>query len=185
MSEHTTINVAGMSCAVCAQTVEKALKALEGVESAAVNIAAEKAAVSYNPQTIDLAALHAAIEAAGYTVVKPQKNQYDEDKARKERETRTLRRKFITAVVFALPLLYICMTPMFPRLSLFVPAFVHPDFSPLNFAIAQIALMIPIVIAGYKFYTAGFAALLRHSPTMDSLIAIGTSAAIVYSAFGV
>ncbi|MCL2602804.1 MAG: cation transporter, partial [Treponema sp.] len=186
MSEKATISIAGMSCAACAQAVEKALKAMAGVESAAVNFASEKAAVAYDPQKVTMTGLYAAIEQAGYTVIKTAKNpQVDTDKLRKERESKILWYKFIVAAVFGFPLLYICMAPMIPRIPLFVPAFIHPDISPLNFAIAQIILTFPIVIAGYKFYTVGFGAFFRGRANMDSLIAIGTSAAIVYSTFSV
>ena len=180
-----TYSIEGMTCAACSARVEKALRKLEGVESVAVNLATEKARVFYNPEIISPSALHEAIENAGYKATELlKKTQIDEDKLRRERETKTLKRKFIVATVAAFPLLYICMAPMVPWVPMFVPAIIHPDISPLNFAIAQILLTIPVVIAGHKFYTVGFTAFFRRSPNMDSLIAIGTSAAIIYSFVG-
>jgi Cu+-exporting ATPase len=181
-----TISIVGMSCAACAQRLEKSIKNLDGVESASVNFAAEKATVVYDPQKIRLFTLRAAIENAGYKAIETEKKtQADQDKLCKEKEINLLRRKFIISAMFAFPLLYICMAPMIPWIPLFIPTAIHPDLFPLNFAIIQLVLTIPIVIAGYKFYTAGFNAFFRLSPNMDSLIAIGTSAAIIYSVFGV
>jgi len=182
-------SIGGMNCAACSARVEKALQKLDGVESAAVNIATEKATVVYNPQKIKLLTLRAAIENAGYKVLETKNTSLDADKLHKEKETKILKRKFIVSAALAFPLLYICMAPMVEKnlffwVPMFVPTIIHPDIFPLNFAIAQIILTIPIVFAGFKFYTIGFSAFFRRCPNMDSLIAIGTSAAIIYSAFG-
>ncbi|HBR31069.1 MAG TPA: heavy metal translocating P-type ATPase, partial [Clostridiales bacterium] len=107
----------------------------------------------------------------------------DRDKQKKESEIRTLRRKFTISAVFAVPLLYIAMVPMIPQFSFAVPAFLDPMKHPLVYALTQLLLVIPIIIAGRRFYTAGFRAILQRSPNMDSLIAIGTSAAVIYSLF--
>ncbi|SHK26511.1 copper-translocating P-type ATPase [Paramaledivibacter caminithermalis] len=88
--------------------------------------------------------------------------------------------KFIVAISFTIPLLYIAMGHM---VGLPLPNFINPHFYPLNFALVQLSLTIPVVIAGYKFYTVGFKALFRKSPNMDSLIAVGTSAAIIYGLY--
>ena len=188
--EKQTIAIGGMSCAACAKRVEKAIGKVEGVLSASVNFATEKVTVSYNTQITDLSSVRAAIEDAGYKALDAQKLQktqkdgaVDQDKIRKEQEICTLWKKFAVSAIFGFPLLYICMAPMIPGIPLFVPAIVHPDINSLNFAIAQIILTIPIVIVGHNFYTVGFSAFFRRSPNMDSLIAIGTSAAIIYSIF--
>ena len=174
-----------MTCAACAARVEKTLSKLAGLESATVNFATEKATVVYDPKKINLSAIRAAVEKAGFKATIIDKSLLaDEDKLRKKKETWTLLLKLIVAAVFALPLLYICMAPMIPGAPMLVPSFIHPNIFPLNFAIAQIILTIPIVIAGHKFYTVGFGAFFRRRANMDSLIAIGTSAAIVYSLFG-
>jgi P-type Cu+ transporter len=80
----------------------------------------------------------------------------------------------------SLPLLYVSMGHM---LGLPLPAVLHPMHYPLNFALAQLALTIPAIMAGFRFYTVGFKTMLKAAPNMDTLIAIGTSAAIVYSAW--
>ena len=181
-----TIPIGGMSCASCAQRIEKAIRKLEGIESVAVNFATEKATVVYKPQTIRLTAIRETIEKTGYKVLELKKaSSADEDWARKQKEIKTWKIKTIVAIVFAVPLFYITMAPMLPFSWLPFWTTIHhtmKDF-PFIFAIIQIVLTTPIAIAGYKFYTVGFLALVRRSPNMDSLIAIGTSAAIIYSAY--
>jgi Cu+-exporting ATPase len=158
---------------------------LEGIESASVNLATEKAAVVYNPQVLRLSAIREAIEKAGYQILEAAKDgAADEDRQRKEKEIRILRTKFIVALSFALPLLYIAMVPMMPPgFALPFPSALAPMKFPLVYGLAELVLVIPVIIAGIRFYTAGFKNLLRLSPNMDSLIAVGTSAAVVYSLY--
>jgi len=177
-----TLTVGGMHCAACSARVEKALNKLEGVEKASVNLATEKATVTFNPQTLRLSAIKEAIINAGYEVIETSKNALGEDKIRKEKEIKVLWTKFIVAAVLGLPLLYIAMAPMI-KVALPFPKALHPMHAPLLYAVVQLALVIPIIIAGYKFYTIGFKNLLQRSPNMDSLIAIGTTSAVVYSVY--
>ena len=108
----------------------------------------------------------------------------DRDKQRKEREIDTLRVKFLVSVFFGVPLLYISMGHMLPfGFSLPLPAFIHHHHAPFNFALAQLLLTIPIIIAGHRFYYVGFRAIWLRAPNMDSLIALGTSAAVIYSLY--
>ena len=178
-----TIPIGGMSCAACAARVEKRIGKLEGVLSASVNFATEKATVSYDPQTVKLSAIRAAIADAGYEALEAQKDSaVDVDKIRKEREIRALKMKFAISAAFCAPLLYLAMVSMISWLRwLPFPEILHPMQYPMNFIIAQLVLTIPILIAGRNFYTVGFRALFRGAPNMDSLIAIGTSAAVAYS----
>ncbi|GBU26524.1 copper-exporting ATPase [Treponema sp. R8-4-B8] len=178
-----TLTVGGMHCAACSARVEKALCKLEGIESASVNLATEKATVVYNPQTLRLSAIKEAIVNAGYEVIETSKNALDEDKLRKEKEIKLLWTKFIIAASLALPLLYIAMAPMIKWVTLPFPKALAPMNFPLVYALVQLLLVIPIIIAGNRFYTVGFKNLLRRSPNMDSLIAVGTTAAVVYSVY--
>ena len=175
----STFPISGMTCAACAARAERAVKKLPGVEKASVNFAAEKASVSFDPQTVGLRAIKDAVKKAGYQI--PETKAAVE--AVKKNEIRVMWAKFIISAVFGLPLLYVCMAPMVGFAALPYPAPIHPDVYPLRFALAQLFLVVPIVTVGYKFYTVGFSALWRRSPNMDSLIAIGTSAAIIYSIF--
>jgi len=181
-----TIPIGGMTCAACSSRVEKVLNKLEGVTSATVNLATEKATVHYDSQQVKLSTIKQAIEKAGYQALEiEKKTAVDEDKLRKEKEIRTLKTKLIVSASFGIPLLYLAMGAMIWWLRLPIPSFLEPMQYPLTYAIAQIILVIPIIIAGHRFYSVGFKAIVQRSPNMDSLIAMGTSAAILYSLYSV
>jgi Cu+-exporting ATPase len=176
-----TLRIGGMTCAACSARVERALRKLEGVESAVVNLATEKATVVFDPRLLRLSAIKEAVEKAGYTALEPPKTgAVDEDKLRKEKEIKTLKIKFIVASSLALPLLYVAMAPMVG-----LPFPMKPMRFPLPYALVQLALVIPIIIAGNQFYTVGFKNLFHGSPNMDSLIAVGTTAAAAYSMYNI
>ena len=180
---HVTIPIGGMTCASCSQRVEKEIDKLEGVTKVSVNLATEKATVEYDSQIIRLSAIKQSIEKIGYQALEIDKNTVDEDKLRKEKQIKVLWTKFIVAVTFAVPLLYFAMVPMISWWPFPIPNAINPMMYPLRFAIVQISLVMPIIIAGYKFYTVGFKALIQRSPNMDSLVAIGTTAAITFSIY--
>jgi Cu+-exporting ATPase len=177
-----TIKIGGMTCAACSQRVEKAIAKLEGIDKVSVNPATEKATLEYDPQIIRLSAIKDCIIRTGYQVIASDKAA-DEDKLRKQKEIKTLWTKFIVASVFGIPLLYFAMVPMVSWWPFPIPKALNPMMFPLRFALLQICLVTPVIIAGYKFYTVGFKALLQRSPNMDSLVAIGTSAAIIFSIY--
>jgi len=180
------LSVQGMTCVVCAQRVENAIKKLEGVESVLVNFATEKATVSYDPQIIRQSAIREAIEEAGYQALELNKSSAtDEDFVRKQREIKTMKIKVAIAAIFALPLFYIAMVPMV-KFATFPFAATLDNLMmefPLRFALIQLMLTVPIIVVGHKFYTVGFTALIKRSPNMDSLVAIGTSAALIFSLY--
>ncbi len=179
-----TIPIAGMTCASCSARIEKQVGKLEGVSLANVNFATEKGVFTYDPDKIRLSQIKAAIQKAGYTPLEIETTQaVDEDQARKDRAIRVLWTKFIVSAAFSVPLLYLAMGHMIPSWKAPIPAFLDPMQHPLNFALAQIILTVPIVAAGYRFYTVGFKNIWHRSPNMDSLIAMGTSAAILYSLY--
>ncbi|MDR3335810.1 MAG: heavy metal translocating P-type ATPase [Treponema sp.] len=181
-----TIPIGGMTCAACAQRVEKAIRRLQGVETVTVNLATEKAMVVYDPRSLRISAIKESIEKAGYTALDFSKEgAVDEDKLRKERAIKILWTKFIVAASLGLPLLYIAMVPMIKVINLPFPRALAPMNFPFIYALAELVLVIPIIAAGYRFYTVGFKNLLHRSPNMDSLIAVGTSAAVIYSLYNV
>ncbi|MBE6906677.1 MAG: copper-translocating P-type ATPase [Ruminococcaceae bacterium] len=183
---HITIPIGGMTCAVCAQRVEKAIRKLDGVATVSVNFTTEKATVEYQPQTVRLSAIKEAIQKAGYQALEASKSDAaDEDRARKEKEIRTLWTKFIVSAVFSLPLLYIAMAPMITFVRLPFPEGLSPMRYPLIYALVELLMVIPVIGVGYRFYVVGFKALLQRSPNMDSLIAVGTTAAVAYSVWNV
>lgn len=179
-----TIKIGGMTCASCSARVEKSIAKLEGVDKVTVNLATEKASVSFDPEKTDLAALRRVIEDTGYEVLDiERKDTVDTERIRREKERHTLLLKFLIAAVFGLPLLYFAMVPMVSWWPFPIPQSLDPMHYPLRFALLQMFLTIPIVIAGYQFYTIGFKALWQRSPNMDSLVAIGTTAAIIFSLY--
>ncbi len=183
-----TIKIGGMTCAACSSRVEKALSKVEGVSSASVNLATETAAVEFDPEKIQLPEIEEVVRKTGYEVIRDVKKTsantaVDEHKLRKEKEIQTLRIKFIISAIFALPLLYIAMGPMIPGVTLPIPGGISPHHNPMAYGLTQLLLVVPVVAAGYRFYTIGFKALVQRSPNMDSLIAIGTAAAVIYSVY--
>ncbi|HEY5000609.1 MAG TPA: copper ion binding protein, partial [Candidatus Cryosericum sp.] len=179
------IPVRGMTCAACSAAIERALRKLAGVTSASVNLTTEKATIVYDPALVRVSALKNAITAAGYTPldVEVTAANVDEDAQRKAQETRSLWQRFIVSALFAAPLLYLAMGSMIPWLGWRIPSWLSPMDFPLRYALVEIGLVIPCIAAGYRFYIVGFRAIWHRAPNMDSLIAMGTSAAILYSTY--
>jgi len=178
-----TIPISGMTCAACATKIEKTVKNLSGVTQSSVNFATEKITIKYNPSIIRISEIKSSILKLGYTPLESiSSNKVDEDKKRKDLEIKILWIKFTISTIFALPLLYLAMAPMIDVINLPIPMDLDPMMNPKNYALAQILLSIPVILAGYRFYIVGFRAIWQKSPNMDSLIAMGTSAAVIYSA---
>ena len=178
-----TIKINGMTCAACASRIEKVVGRIDGVQEINVNFATERLSVDIDPAKTNMEAVGAAVRKAGYDYETIKKTAVDEDKIKKEKEISTMFKKLVVAMAFALPLLYIAMGPMLPLGGLPIPEIINPDTNPLNFALTQLVLLIPILIAGNRFYKVGFRAIKLLSPNMDSLVAIGTSAAVIYSLY--
>ncbi|MDR3305980.1 MAG: HAD-IC family P-type ATPase, partial [Clostridiales Family XIII bacterium] len=178
------LSIRGMTCAACSGRIEKVVRRLPGISLANVNLASEKLFVEYDEKELPLEKIKEAVTKIGYQVVE-KKVARDEDRARKQKEIRTLWTKFIVSAVFSLPLLYVAMVPMINAVQLPFPGGIDPMKFPMYYAIVELILVIPVIGVGYRFYTVGYKALIHRSPNMDSLIAIGTSAAVVYSAYNV
>lgn len=182
VEKEVTIPISGMTCAACSQRIEKVTGKLNGVLLSSVNFATEKATIKYDPSVVRISQIKAVIKNAGYTTLESQSsNSIDQDKLRKEKEIRTLWRKFAVSAFFGIPLLYLAMGSMIWWLHFPIPSFLKPMQYPLTYALVQIALVIPILFAGNRFYRVGFKAIWQRSPNMDSLIAMGTTAAVIYS----
>lgn len=175
------LKIEGMTCAACAKAVERVTQKLEGVTDANVNYATEKLMISYEPSKLKLSDIKRAVEKAGYKAIL-EETSVDADQERKQKEISQLWKRFLISSLFTVPLLYISMGHMigFP-----LPTLISPMINPIIFALTQLALTLPVVALGNKFYSVGFKALFRKSPNMDSLIAIGTSAAFLYGLFAV
>ena len=175
--KNSTFNVTGMSCASCARTVENALNKNEDIK-ASVNIATEKVNIEYDENKYNFEKIKKIVENSGYglveTLSEEQKMQMYEDKIK------SLKNKLILAAVFAIPLIYISMGHM---MGIHLPDIVNPKKNAAIYSIVQLLMTIPVVYAGRDFFIHGFKNLARKSPTMDSLIAMGASAAIIYSLY--
>ncbi|WP_411912127.1 heavy metal translocating P-type ATPase [Candidatus Nanosynbacter sp. BB002] len=174
--------VTGMSCASCANTVEKALNKNNDI-NASVNFATEKLNIEYDEKKYNFDKIREIVESAGYGLAEDM----TEDKKVElyQEKITSLKNRLILAVIFVVPLLYISMGHM---LGAVLPEFLNPKVNPLNFALAQFVLTLPIIYAGRDFFSHGFKNLVRKSPTMDSLIAIGSTAAVlygIYATFGI
>ena len=169
--------VTGMSCASCANAVEKALNKNNDI-NASVNFATEKLNIEYDEKKYNFDKIREIVESAGYGLVEDM----IEDKKMElyQEKIKSLKNRLILALIFVVPLLYISMGPM---LGAVLPEFLNPKVNPLNFALAQFVLTLPIIYAGRDFFSHGFKNLVRKSPTMDSLIAIGATAAVLYGIY--
>jgi len=180
-----TMKIEGMTCASCAKNVEKATRKLNGVTESNVNFATEKLTISYEPTLVKVSEIKKAVEKAGYKAIE-EDTSVDADKERKEKEIKSLWRRFVISAIFTAPLLYMAMGHMFgEKIGLKLPEIIDPMMNPWNFAIVQLFLTTPTMIVGYKYFTVGFKALFKGSPNMDSLIAIGTAAAYVYGIYAI
>jgi Cu+-exporting ATPase len=182
--KRVTIPISGMTCASCSARIEKVVGRLDGVAEVSVNLATEKADVHYDPSRVRLSAIKKTITDAGYVPREiDASDTVDKDAERKAREIRTMWTKFIVAVAVAAPLLYLAMGHMLPGVRFPLPWFLDPMQYPLVYALIQIVLVIPAIVAGNRFYRVGGKALWHRAPNMDSLIAIGTAAAVLYSLY--
>ncbi|VEP16883.1 putative copper-transporting ATPase PacS [Hyella patelloides LEGE 07179] len=180
--ESANLKLRGMSCASCAIRIEEAIKNVPGVAECNVNFGAEQAAIKYNPRQTSIADIQDAVEEAGYSAYSLQEQamligEDDQEQAARKAESRDLICKVIVGGVISV-ILVIGSLPMMTGLELpFIPAWLHNPW-------LQLILTAPVQFwCGYGFYIHSWKAFKRHAATMDTLIALGTSAAFFYSLF--
>lgn len=179
-----TVPIGGMTCAACVRVIENKVGKLEGVSSVSVNLATEKATIVYEAEQVRLSQIKQKIRDLGYTPLEAETAaKADEDALKKEAEIKAMWRRFQLSTLFTVPLVYIAMGPMIPWLSWPVPGWMSPMNYPLVYGLICLALTVPVLLIGRRFYVTGFKALIHRAPNMDSLIAIGTSAAMAYSLY--
>ena len=182
-SSEVTLNLAikGMTCASCSARIEKVVSGLDGVRTMQVNLATETGVTVFDPSMISKRRIMETIAGLGFTA-EPLAEQNENLLVKQQRETREklarMKKELIPAFVFASTLLVLSMGEM---LGLPLPEFIDPHHAPFNFALAQFLLVLPVMWSGRRFYLNGFPALVRKAPNMDSLIAVGTGAAFIYS----
>ncbi len=177
-----TLKLRGMSCASCASNIEEAIRSVPGVSECNVNFGAEQATVKYNPQKTNLEKIQQAVEEAGYSAYSLQEQEMitgedDAEKAARKAESRDLLFKVVVGGVISI-ILIVGSLPMMTGLHLpWIPAWLHNSWF-------QLILTAPVQFwCGYRFYINAWKAFKRHAATMDTLIALGTSAAYFYSLF--
>lgn len=183
MSKQKEYIIEGMSCASCAMTIENAVSKIPGVDKASVNLATEIMTVEANDSVTpeDIAKV---VDGVGYSARprgKSVEEELEEKNEKKEAHLREMKRNLTISAIFAVPLLFIAMADM---VGIPMPAFLSPMQSPVSYALIQLALSLPIVWLGRRFFVDGFKALSKGHPNMDSLVALGTSAAFLYSLYG-
>jgi len=160
-------DIAGMTCATCARTVEEVLDSLDGVASASVNLATERATVRYNPETVATARLKKAITDAGYRAMTADDSSRDTEKETRERQNRRLRILLVFSFLLAIPTFILSFVVLF-------------SMSTNNWILLAMATPVQVV-AGWQFYVGAYRAIRNRRANMDVLIALGTSAAYLYS----
>ena len=184
MSEKKEYKLSGMTCASCAMTVEMAVKDLETVEEVSVNLATER--LSLVPKEgFDSQQVLDAVAEAGYQAEEKGKDRpshVSEEAVARAQALRRKKQELLILLLTSLPLLYISMGSM---IGLPLPSFLDHMKHPLVFVLSQLLLTLPAVWIGRGFYQRGFRNLIKRHPNMDSLIAVGTSAAFFYSLYSV
>ncbi len=168
--------VTGMSCAACSASVERVVRGLDGVNGANVNLTSGKLTVDFDETILTSKDIEKAVLKIGFGV---NYDNFETNFSKKADEVKVMKNKLIASAVFAIPLFYISMGHM---LGLPVPAFMSPEVNPVLYALIQMILSVGCMVAGYRFYTNGYRSLFTLKPNMDTLVAVGTSAAFAYGA---
>ncbi len=180
-----TFDVTGMTCSACVSHVEKAVAKLNGTQSVSVSLMTNSMSVNYDETALDAAAICHAVEDAGYHA-RLQGSRAgaapSSPSAVLEEEAKGMKRRLILSFCFLIPLFYISMGHM---MGLPIPHFLHGTENALSFAFLQFLLTLPILYINDKYYKVGFRSLWKRSPNMDSLIAVGSAAAMIYGIFAI
>ena len=175
------MEIKGMTCTACAIAIEKSVGKLDGVDEVAVNFATEKMKVLFSEDILDEKAIIEQIRNTGYDVTEHRESDTthpEKDNVKIHEES--MRKRFLISLIFTIPIFYLAMGEM---AGLPLPGFLSGEKNSLILALVQMLLTIPVMMAGREFYTVGFRTLWKRSPNMDSLIALGSSAAFVFGVF--
>lgn len=187
-----TFNIQGMTCSSCSSHVDRAVRKLEGIKNVNVNLLSNSMVVEYNEKLLDTQKIIKAVEEVGYgaSLQEKKKDKTSPKTNNVEQTLKAMKKRLIISIIFLIPLMYIAMYHMFYEwFGLPIPHFVenifHGNENAINFAFTQFLLLLPIVYVNRNFFIVGFKRLFKASPNMDSLIAIGSSAAIVYGIYAI
>lgn len=196
-------DVTGMTCSACSSHVEKSVSKLTGVENVSVNLLTNSMQVEFDENKLDTAGIIKAVEDAGYgAAVKDEHtksgaktsgqsdSQENNGLSAVEQNVKNMKKRLIVSLIFWIPLMYVSMGHMiYQWLNIPMPPFtmnfLHGNENAITYAFTQFLLLLPILIANHKYFKNGFKTLWHRSPNMDSLIAIGAGAAILYGIFAI
>lgn len=196
-------DVTGMTCSACSSHVEKSVGKLTGVENVSVNLLTNSMQVEFDENKLDTAGIIKAVEDAGYGAAvkdehaksgKKTSGQSDSQEnsglSAVEQNVKNMKKRLIVSLIFWIPLMYVSMGHMiYQWLNIPMPPFtmnfLHGNENAITYAFTQFLLLLPILIANQKYFKNGFKTLWHRSPNMDSLIAIGAGAAILYGIFAI
>ena len=177
--ENFEANIKGMHCAACSSRIERVVGNLDGVRHCSVNLATEKAKIDYDPLAITVEAIQEAVAGLGFSAEVATAEDDDSGASQEAADRlRAIKNQTCSRIHTGLLIMSLSMARMF---GITLPEIVHPDHSPFTHAFIQFLLVLPVLYLGRNFYLIGIPALLRGGPNMDSLIAIGTGAAFIYS----
>lgn len=186
-------NIQGMTCSSCQAHVNKAVEKLDGVKSVSVNLLSNNMIVEYDEKKVDDNKIIASVIDAGYgatTISENEKNQKSNKTINNEDIIKSMKKRLIISIIFWIPLMFVAMHHMiFELLNIQVPEIIRNLFdgpeNSISFALTQILLLLPIMYVNRSYFISGFKKLLKRSPNMDSLVAIGSSAAIIYGIYAI
>lgn len=174
-NEEVNIPIDGMTCSACSAAVEKGLSRLEGIEKVSVNINTGRAYVVYDSERLRLSQIKQSIKDTGYEPLGIDRDIEEQYASEDDNGYGRMRAELIWAIIFTVPLLYIAMGHM---MGLPIPI-----ENPITFGLVQLILTLPVLYFGRSFYVIGYKTLWKRNPNMDSLIAVGTSAAMLFSLY--
>jgi len=184
-------DVTGMTCSACSARIEKSVSKLPGIKEVSVNLLKNSMVASYDESILDTSGIIQAVEKAGYGAIpktlaqsgsKPAVAAGKPEISTAQKDHKQMKQRLLLSAVFTIPLFYISMGHM---MGWPLPAFLLGMENAMSFAFTQFLLLIPVVFVNFKYYKMGFKTLLHGSPNMDSLIAIGSSAAIIYGIYAI
>lgn len=185
---HKKFDLTGMTCSACSTHIEKAVGKIAGVKKASVNLLSNNMTVEFDETVVNTAYIIQTVQNTGYDAMLPIEQDHQKKSSKSTVENRTkqelnrMKTRLLVSFLFTIPLFYISMGHM---INWPLPSFFHGNENALTFAFTQFLLLLPVVIVNYQYFRNGFKALYHRAPNMDSLIAIGSSAALIYGIFAI
>lgn len=185
-------DIQGMTCSSCSSHVERIVNKLDGIKSVNVNLLSNNMTVEYDEEILNNDKIISSVIAAGYGANVNSENDKKSNKIilKQDDIVKSMKRRLVISISFLIPLMYIAMNHMLNELfGMPIPNFIKQNFhgaeNSITFGLTQFLLLLPIIYENKNYFSVGFKRLLKGSPNMDSLIAIGSSAATIYGIFAI